>query len=169
MSAEETDEDPCKLKLLGTSFGTNGDCDKFSYPHIPVEFWELQELVQNSCPAEALKTFRKTLITGKGRALNANTADAAIRGAYKACETGLAVEKRKVKRVFEPPSEDSQIARQKWYLISGLPLIWAKPYGYEFTEAELAMIEPPGYVERKVHWLAFSEESVDRVEGMWEL
>lgn len=168
----------------------NGDCENFSWRPLPPEFWELQELVQNGCPDEALKTFRKSVI-GKKNPLTAREANAAIAGALTTCRTGKIIDTRKKERAYELPSVELFIDRANWYARTGIPVCFARPYDYEWTEPELEFIHEhkehalisewpsvayvhafsrtpqPEPEEHKcvLSFLSFDDDAVDRVEG----
>jgi hypothetical protein len=140
------------------------DTDDFSWEPLPVEFWELQELVQNGCPDAALKAFRKTVI-GKKNPLTASEADAAIAGALAACRTGRIINTRKKERAYEIPSVDLFMCRAYWYATEGIPVCFARPYGYEWTKDELDFIHEDDGEEIELSFLSFDDDAVDRVEA----
>jgi hypothetical protein len=139
------------------------DTSNFSWPPLPPEWWELQELVQNECPAEALKAFRKSVI-GKKNPLTAAQADNAIAGASKACETGKIVDKRRTKRIFVPETIESKMARMHWYAREGIPVCFARPYGHEWTEEEMEFISDHEAEDHDcaLTFLSFDDTGVDR-------
>jgi hypothetical protein len=118
---------------------------------IPPEYWELLELAANGATDEAIKPFRKSLI-GRGKPLKAKTADAAIRGARLACIPN-----------GERETFDAQLIRLRWYLKCEMPVVFARPRGYIFTNDEIALMLRADDASTPVTVLEFDETGVDRV------
>jgi hypothetical protein len=134
-----------------------------TYVAVPHAFWELTELALAQCPEVALKAFRKSIIIGKDKLLMAGQADAAINGARCAIRTGPIIGRNK--RAEEPESEPHRLARSRWYIRRGLPVVFATERGHEFTEAERAVIAEARELDVPITFLEWDGESVDRVGG----
>jgi hypothetical protein len=126
---------------------------------IPNEYWELLELVANSCPPEALKVFRKSLI-GRGKPLKAREADAAIRCADLGCKPKL---RHGDGFIVVPETMEEQLGRLRWYLKCELPVVLARPRGYAYTPQEVGLACAADAGETGLTILEFDETGVDRV------
>lgn len=133
-------------------------------PAYPYEIWELIELVMASCPEDALKAFRKTII-GRGKPLTARMADAAIGGARTVLETGPLTGRGQSKHAEVPEALRPKLARLHWYLRHRMPLVFARAQGYEYTDEERELIAAARRTDVRVTFLEWSGEAVDRVAG----
>jgi hypothetical protein len=140
---------------------------------IPVQWWEIAELVLNECPEDALKLYRKSVI-GRGKPLTAAQADSAIRGARGVMRTGpKEVFDKKTQRfkilktrAQEPESIDIKLARMEWYRREKMPVIVARGARYEYTNEEVELICEAEMDGEQLLFLVFDNDGVDRVEGL---
>jgi hypothetical protein len=136
------------------------------YPH---QIWELTELVMAGCPDEALKTFRAVLIDRYNRSnpdrLTAQQADAAINGAKTVRRTGRLPATGRKQRPEEPETLRLSLARARWYLRHGLPVVFARAEGHAWTEREHAVMAVARAAGATLTFLEWTSTGVDRVAG----
>jgi hypothetical protein len=130
---------------------------------LPVQIWELTELVCLGCPQEALKVFRKGLI-GRGNPLTARQADAAISSARQAISTGRLVPgSRNNKRAEVPETPEESLTRLRWYVRTCLPVVVARPRHHEYTDEEAEIILIARDLGCDLTFLEWDDEGVDRI------
>jgi len=128
----------------------------------PPEFWELLEVVMAGAPKAAVKGFRKSMI-GRGKPLKAREADAAIRGAILSLQQSRAGARADLQGIVEPL--DQNLERLRWYLKMKLPVVFARPAGWQYTRNEKWIIEDAREQNVEVTFLEFDDNAVDRVNG----